>query len=264
MEPRKVFTTKHGKVKLSDLITDGRFNRKISQHWVNHIVTNFKGAVFGDIKVSERKDGKFVILDGQHRVEALRQLGFPEGRQIIPAEIHTGLNDSEEAYLTKTYNDNKLFGPFEKFKAMLHAGDPDCRAINSIVEGAGLRIAQGSRDGHISAVTTLHRIYGLSKPQGVVLKDALHIVINAWGTYSDALRRDVLEGLALFLHGHPKAPQEELIKRLSLHPGGPTGLVGRGNVIRGKTPIMSISAAIAEVIDRDVMKKRRRNMKAVS
>ena len=37
----------------------------------------------------------------------------------------------------------------------------------------------------------------------------------------------------------------------------------RGQIVQGPRPIMSISAAIAQVIERDVMKKRQRRMKAV-
>lgn len=263
MEPRKVFKSKHDKVKLANLITDGRFNREIRANWVNYLVINFKAEAFGEIVVSERVDGKYVIIDGQHRAEMLRQLGFPEDRELIPAEIHTGLSDRDEAYLTKIYNDSKGFGPLDKFKAMLHAGDPECRSIDKIVRTSGLRIASGTRDGVVSAVNTLDRIYRLSKPKGATLKETLQTTTIVWGVHKSAQRRDVLEGLALYLHKHPEVDRNDLIAKLSLFRGGPLGLVSHGHVIQGPQSVMRLPDAIATVIERDVMKKRRgRNLKS--
>lgn len=247
-------------VALDALVTDGRFNRPVSSAWVDNLVSNFSGRAFGTITTSRRRDGSLVILDGQHRVESLRALGLDEERRCIPAVVHEGLSLEDEAYLVKILNDDKAFNPYDKFRALLTAGDPEARHITSICEKLGLRIGSGSRDGVVTAVSTLRRVYKISEPKGRLLRQTLRVIIRSWGESSDPLRNEIIAGVAEFLHLHPEVDEEALTKKLAALPGGCMGLKGRAKVLRGPTPNLSIPAAIAQVIEQDVMRKRRRKL----
>lgn len=263
MIDRKHLAGKHELVALESLVTDGRFNRPISNSWVNHIISNFKGEAFGSIVVSVRSDGTMVILDGQHRVEALRELGLATERKCIPARVLTGLTTQDESYLVKTLNDDKNFGPYDKFKALLYAGDPETCHINNIVEKIGLRIGSGSRDGVIVSVTTLQRVYRMSEPKGHLLRQTLRVIIRSWGDATDPLRHEIIEGVARFIHEHPEVDEADLTKKLADMPGGCMGLKGRAKVKRGPSPSLSVPAAIALVIE-ETLRRRPRNLKAAS
>lgn len=255
------YVTATEKVCLKDLKTDGRFNRPISWAWVDRLVSSHKKEAFGSIILSERSDASLIILDGQHRVEVLRQLGLADDRKVIPAVVHKKLSFADEAYLVKTLNDQRQFSAFDKFRALLAAGDPHATHIQNLVAQFDLTIAQGKRDGTIESVVALQRMYLLSEPKGEVLTKTLDVVNQAWGLYSESVKGHTLEGIARYLHQHPEAESTVVVAKLTKLPAGPVGLLGRAKALRGPTPSMGLAAAIAKVIEQEVSKKRPRRLK---
>jgi len=93
--------------------------RELKQHRVDHLVANFDLEQIGTPVVSER-DGAYYILDGQHRIEALRGIGW--GDQQIQCWTYTGLTEEDEAERFLKLNDTLVVDSFSKFRVGVNAG----------------------------------------------------------------------------------------------------------------------------------------------
>ncbi len=67
------------KIKADDLNVDRGYQRAAGTSYINKIAREFDPALFGIITVAERDDGSYWILNGQHRVEAMRKMGNGHG-----------------------------------------------------------------------------------------------------------------------------------------------------------------------------------------
>lgn len=115
-----------------------QYQRGLQSKTVTYIVTHYDPKVMLPIEVSAR-DGLYLVLDGQHRIAALTQLGI----KTVRAHVHFGMTESEEAEFFAAQNGygTSVARSIENAHAALIAGDPVVREINDIVESEGLRIA---------------------------------------------------------------------------------------------------------------------------
>ena len=123
-------------VALADLNIDPEAQRPLSPAWVKTRVPIFNADQLGHIVVNKRANGKFYIVDGQHRVELMRAVGW--GDQQIHAEVFEGLTQAQEAALFNARNDRKAVRRFDKFRISITAGDSDAIEINKIALEHGL------------------------------------------------------------------------------------------------------------------------------
>lgn len=244
-------------VRLDELVTDGRFNRPVSEQHVHKIMNDFKVEAFGSIILWERDPGEFVILDGQHRVEAVRKLGVPEGTKCIPSVVHSDLTLSLASQLFVLLNQSKLVAAYDKFHALLTAGDLETSSINQIVRSQGLTVGPGAKDGCISAVAALRRVYGLGEPEGAVLALTLATLKQAWDFNSDAYRSALLRGLGLFFHEHREMEPDFVAVKLINGPGAPINLLGWAKGLAG-TQRMPLDKAIAQIMETRVVNRKGR------
>lgn len=252
--PDQIGQGKFRLVKLADLETDGRFNRPVSQAWVEHLAQSFSADKFTPLILSLRSDGTLVIIDGQHRVAAARMRGVPEDVRCLPAIVFEGLTLDQEAELFVGTNDTRTVGPYPKYHAKLAAGDPETHAIDAIVKAHDLTVAAASGDGHVSAVTALYALYNLGEPEGAVLGRTLATIRSAWGEDAQAYRATVMSGIGLYIHAHRDTDPHVLAAALVSGPGEPFGLIGWGKSLAG-TQRLPLKEAIAQVIEKRVMKR---------
>jgi|KBSSwiS6_1023812.scaffolds.fasta_scaffold00901_6 hypothetical protein len=244
-------------VRLADLVTDGRFNRDVSNTAVERILSAFDAQAFGTITVWERDDGALVIIDGQHRVEAARRRGISETAKCIPAVVHRGLTLAEAAALFVESNATKLVSAFDKYRALLTAGDPETTAIHAIVSFRDLTITRSVGDGSIGCVDAVRWAYRTGEPEGSVLALTLLAIQSAWGPASEAYRSAIVRGVALYFHEHRDIEPTDLGDALARGPGAPINLIAWAKTIAG-TQRMPLDRAIAQVIEQRVMKRRPR------
>lgn len=247
---------RYQKVRLDDLITDGRFNRLVRQSHVERIASDFTPAAFGVIELWQREDGTLVILDGQHRCAMLRLLGYPADVKCAPALVHAGLTLDQAAELFVKLNASKLVNAYDRFHALLTATHTRTCDIDRIVRASGLRVSAGKTDGTISAVDALDKVYGLGEPEGAVLAKALRALGGAWGEASEAFASPILRGVALYFHQHRDSDPDALATALVRGPGAPINLVGWAKVLVGSQR-MHMDEAIATTIEKRVMVTRR-------
>ena len=221
-----------GMVSVQELNVDPEAQRKLSMTWVKARIPVFDVDALGYIVVNKRSGGKTYVVDGQHRVELMRSVGW--GDQKIHAEIFEGLSQAQEAELFNERNDRKAVRRFDKFRIAVTAGDPTASAINKIVREHGMVISDSLKDGHIVAVDALERVYmgaGIASPKegARALADALKIALRAWGNQPSSVNGRVIQALGMVeLRYNGKIDQKALADKLAPFPGGAPSLIGKG------------------------------------
>jgi hypothetical protein len=215
--------TAREKHRVDALVRDERVQRSLIPTRVRRLQQEMNLDGIGVITVNRRIDGALVILDGQHRVQALIDNGMGEWK--VECLVHLGLSLAEEAAIFRLLNNTRRALPYDDFTKGVLAGDEDCVAINEIVEAAGLSVADQKRDGTVCAVTALRRIYALGG--GVVLATTLDVATTAWGRTADAADGQILTGIGTVIARYGDAIETSvLVRKLAKRPGGVPALIG--------------------------------------
>lgn len=244
-------------VALQDLNVDPDAQRKLNPGWVKAHVPTFDPDLLGYILVNKRINTKLYVVDGQHRVELLRAVGW--GDQNIHAEYREGLTQAEEAEWFLGRNDRKAVQPFDKFRVRITEGDPIACDINKIVTAHGLVISDQAKNGHVIAVAALEHVYrggGISgqKDGARALSDALRATVKAWGDQPSSVSGKIIQSLGLVqLRYHGSIDQKALADKLAPFPGGAPGLLGKGKAVqevRGRPLHHCIASIIVDIYNK--------------
>jgi hypothetical protein len=220
--------------------------RELNQARVDHLAANFDPEQIGHPVVSFR-DGHFWIIDGQHRVETMKAVGW--GDQSVQCEVYEGLSETDEAELFLLRNDTLTVNAFDKFTVGVNAGRDTESDINRIVLANGLVVSRDRIPGAIAAVGTLRRVYRRS--DGAILARALRIIRDAYG--DPGLEAPVIDGIGhLCQRYNGDLKDDDAIARLAKAHGGVNGLLGKAEQIRrqtGNAKAHCVAAAAVEIIN---------------
>jgi hypothetical protein len=194
----------------------------------------------GRITISKRADGTLVVIDGMHRLQAA-----PDG-YVFRCDVHEGLTFEEECDLFRRLNQAKRVSAFDDFDKGVKAGDPECVAVNEIVEQHGLRVSNTHSDGTVAAVSALRDVY--RKGGTAALDRALGIAVGAWGKRSESTDGQIIAGLGKITGAfNGELDDAALVKKLSKYPGGPTALIGSARGLRSLRP-GSVATHVATIV----------------
>jgi hypothetical protein len=236
---------------VAEMKVDARAQRILRPAWCKRRVGLFNPDQLGAICISRREDGTLWIMDGQHRVELVRMVGW--GDQKMFCEIFENLTIKEEAALFLARNDKISPRTFDKFVVGITAQEDVPVAIQRIVSSLGLKLAEGNTDASISAVSSLRWIYeggsnSSSKEGALALGHTLRAILDAWGPAGGNFQGDVISGLGLVhLRYGKKLDHSSLVDTLIRVNGGAIGLLHAAKAIRegyGGRLAMSVGAAI--------------------
>lgn len=232
-------TTKHaskfGMALVSELNINPSAQRKLSRQWVNAHIDTFDVDQLGYIVVNQRDDGRQYVVDGQHRVELMRAVGW--GDQKIHAEFFFGLSQPEEATLFNARNDRRAVRRFDSFRISVTAGDARACDITRIVQQQGLLVTDGQQDGGITAVDKLEKIYdgaGIASPRegSAALSRTLGLIKTAWGTNPAGFNGALLHGIGMVqIRYNGAIDQKSLATKLAPVKGGAPGLLGNARAL---------------------------------
>jgi hypothetical protein len=221
--------------------------RDLNQARVDKIAVNFDPEQVGTPTVNLR-DGHFYIIDGQHRVAAMKEMGW--GDQQVQCWVYEGLTQAEEAERFLKLSDTLAIDGFAKYRVGITAGRADECDIDRIVQINGLVVTKDELPGAISAVGTLRRVYERSGP--TVLSRTLRIVRDAYG--DPGLRAEVIDGIGMLCQRYNgELDEPKAIARLSAVMGGVNGLTGAAEILRRKTGRQKnhcVAAAAVDIINR--------------
>ncbi len=233
----------------SALVFDRDYQRAIDPNRVRRLIEEFRSSGLGALTVSLRPDGRRVVVDGQHRVAAVRTVGY-QGK--LPCNQYTGLTLADEAAMFLLLNNTKQVAPIDKFRARVIANEPQALAISKVLQAHGWSAKAGGEDGHFAAVAAAEKVYttgaGVLKrgEHPELLGVVLSTIVGAWGHSPKGAHNLIVSGLGQ-LYGRylelvdPDKVVSELAKMT------PHMLIGKANALkeaRGGT----VASALAEVV----------------
>ena len=179
-------------VPLERIVTE-QYQRILNMKNVAGIVKNFDPAKLGVLVVSHREDGTYAVLDGQHRLTALRQLGYDATNCIVLE----GMTIQQEADYFRRQNENKQSLRInDTFNASLWAEDAESLRIKELMDKYGFRHGKSGQPMCICAIGALQRI--LRRFGDRTLELTLACIAATWPHDSTILRGEMLAGLGEF------------------------------------------------------------------
>ena len=238
-------------VRVGDIFLDETYGRPPRTTHLETMAREWNRDLVGVVYLSMRDDGKFAVLDGNHRVMACR---IAEGDDAtIPAYIYMDLTIEEEALYFHDFNrKRKALFPEDEFKAALVAGDHEALAINAVVESLGLhiggvRVGGGTSEGFVSGIRALQAVYQSHGENG--LREVLLTLRDSMGTGPSAIQATIVRGLALFAARYYEMEsfdRSRLLAVLSTH--SPAQLKSLAMNIRAGSPTIDAATSIGMAI----------------
>lgn len=228
--------------------------RDLNQARVDRMAADFDLEQIGTPVVNDR-DGSFYVIDGQHRIEALKAIGW--GDQQIQCETYLNLSDDEMAEVFLKRNDALAVSAFDKFRVGVVADREVETDINRIVQAQGLCVSRDQIPGSIRAVGTLRKLY--ARAGGPTLGRTLRIIRDAYG--DAGLEAPVIDGLGLVAQRYNgQLNDQQLVKKLADAHGGVSGLLNKAEQTRratGNQKAQCVAAAAVETYNRGARGKGR-------
>lgn len=184
------------KLKVSELCVDEYQRGDLSMKKVREYAQNFDWDIFETPLVSFR-DGKYWIVDGQHRVETLKLLGI----DTVFCKVLTGLSYEEEATkFNKLNTARRILNANDKFHSRVESKEKDAITIREVLNHNNLTYANCKACNgfdKVSAITVVENIYrdGGAKH----LERVLNILKEAWYGEPSAFGGDIMQGLSTYL-----------------------------------------------------------------
>jgi hypothetical protein len=204
------------------------------------------------------RDGVYWIVDGQHRIWAVREFFKDSDPGVVDCRVFDGLDDAQMAHLFLLINQHLKVDSHTKFLVACTAGEPVPTDIRRCVEALGLRIDQRHQKGSIGCTHTLMRLYAYGPD---VLEQALVVARDAFGSDASGFDADFLFSLGrVFDRYRVNTGEDEdaasqirhgdLVRRLAGVPLGVRGVLQRAEQVRlrvGAAKSQCIASAIIDI-----------------
>jgi hypothetical protein len=234
-------------VPISQMRVNPTVQRDLNHQRVAYLAANFDPEQIGSPTVNAR-DGVFFIIDGQHRVAAMKLMGWAD--QSLQCWTYEGLTEREEAEAFLKINDTLSVKALDRFRSGVAAGRETECDIDRIVRALGLSVSSSRTPGSIAAVAALQRVYARSGP--AVLSRALRVIRDAYG--DAGLEGPVIDGMGMLCQRYQgQVTETTLVDRLAGAHGGVGGLLNKAEVTRratGRSRAECVASAAVEIVNR--------------
>lgn len=200
-------------VAVRETFKDDTYAAPLKVHRVQRIVDEFDWALFLRPLVSERRPGMYAVLDGNHRIEAVRRKFGT--RTEVPVIVVSGLSLEEEAAIFTEMNARRrVMEPGEIYKGQLAAREPDALSMQAILDARGIKIGSKATVNSptsrvIRGVATAINIHKTGN-----LDETLDILLEAWPKEPRKFSVPAMQSISYFLHGYPNADRKRLVQVL--------------------------------------------------
>lgn len=183
-------------VKPNDLYLDMAYQRDINDNKVKLIMKNYNQNAVGVVTLSMRENGDLYIIDGSHRVEALRRMGL--GNSDLNAIVFFDLSIQDEAELFVLLNENRTKPKrSDLHKASVSSNVSLAKDIDAVLASLNLHIGNKPGDGTVRAIST---VYKVSEKIGLDnFKKVMTVLVDANGTHSKFLQSEYITAVAVIL-----------------------------------------------------------------
>lgn len=134
------------------------YQRPVDEKEVDRLIREWDDRLLDPLVVSFR-DGKFYVVDGQHRVAAMRKMNG--GKEVmVPCTIYSGLTYEQEAELCyKLDKAKKRLTLAQATNALAESGtDADIRNVKSLIEANGFVWALSRRSGAANEIGSIRAL----------------------------------------------------------------------------------------------------------
>ena len=164
------------------------YGRPLRARWVNRLIREWDDDKVGDLLVSQRADGRFYTIAGNHRVKAKIEAGEP--LYLFDCKVYVGLTLAEEADIYLAQDSERLrHSVADDFPAMLARADPSAVGVQAVLDEVGLEIAPYGLAGYspyrVRCVSSLLSSYEVNGPEN--LRFALQLLKEEWGAEAASL-----------------------------------------------------------------------------
>lgn len=223
------------------LVTQREFRQSHGDHLAAELDLNKIG-----YPVINHRDGIFWVLDGQHRIYALKQNGFE--KDVLDCEVYESLTDSEMAEIFLGRDDRRAIPLYDKFHVACTAGRRRENDIRRAVEGNGLRIGRTKEENTIGALGACGKVYDRSGD--VVLGQVVRTIKKAFTGDPAAFVPEMIVGIGLvFNRYNGRTNEHDLAARLAASSRGVRGIIQRAESQRERTGNQKALCVAATVVD---------------
>lgn len=235
-------------IDLSTLIVDHSYQREAHQLHAQKILKAFRWAYFQAITVTPLENGKYAVIDGQHRIMAVRNHPSVER---VPCVVVGPATVAEQAKGFVIMNEmHKRITPVEMYWAGLAAEDPEYLRIAHMLGRAGLDVhtqSGGATPPRTTlAINTIRKVYRRHGEQ--YLEAALGAMVKAWPTTPNSSGATIIEASELIL----RTNADIVADQLSVVLGGfrPIDLLNRARVQAAENDTRVYPAMVNIILDR--------------
>lgn len=239
------------------LDVDPGVQRKLNETRVKKLAAEFDESALGVFTVSARTSQlpdtdfktRYVVLDGQTRLAALRAFAGTEGTKLpVVCQVYHGLTRAEEAEIFLTHNDRAPVRSIDKFRIALVAGEDWALRLNEIVTRHGFETGVNPpADRRFTAVSAALKIMNLTDGEDA-LDRAFEFITRVWGHRVNACSAEAIDGLGMLFHRHGVAVDVPGFARKLARKDTPQTFKANTMALRGAMRLSRTEAAYAYVI----------------
>ncbi|MFI8514935.1 DUF6551 family protein [Streptomyces sp. NPDC085460] len=185
--------------------------------WANKLAKIWDPGVLLAATVSQRPDGNYYLIDGQHSTKVALDLEGPDF--LRDCMVYENLDSEMEAKLFLSANrDRKPVKPFDNFRVAITAKDPLATRVQEEVQACGLEVSSGTSVNRVGAVQALMAIG--AKREGLVTR-VLRTAEQAWGRDATSWDNIMLRGLGVVIQQNwDRIDDARLVRTLRKMPVG--------------------------------------------
>ena len=191
------------------------YQREIKNQRVKRIVKDFDERIANEPKVSYR-DGKYYVFDGQHTIDARKVMNGGEDLPVL-CKVYMGMDEKEEAMLfSKQTGESARLTPGIRVRAEVFAENGNSIAFLNANAALGIELDYDQERGYmrigcINTALDAYQKFGEER-----YKEAMKIIVAAWGGVPDSFRTENIIGITRFVDRyHGSYIPNRLIERLS-------------------------------------------------
>lgn len=235
-----------------DLISvDSNYQREIKPRLVERILAKFSWAKFGAVVLSRQDDGRFTIVEGQHRWKAA---SLHPDVDAVPAVIvnHEDIAGEADSFLAIN-RDRMAVTTVEQYWAGLTACDENAIAISKVLQSAGCDVVPSQGHYRPNLTNSIGAIERCLKRYGVgATRRALLVIRAAWPDDPKSLRGTLITALARIIRANEKTINDpELVA--AIRPQNLRQLTAHAEAFRklsGGSAEAALTKAIAELYNK--------------
>jgi len=229
---------------------DSNYQREIRPKLVERILRHFSWAKFGALVLTRKDDGRYNVVEGQHRWKAADM--HPDVK-AVPAVIvpHAGMADEAGSFLAIN-RDRMPVTSVEQYWAGLTAGDPTALAVSAVLQSAGCDVVptQGYYRPHLTnSIGAVRRC--LERYGDEATRRSLLAIRAAWPNEAQALRGTLITALARIIRNNPGLVDADLAA--ALRPQSIAKLTAHAEAFRklsGGSSETAITKAVVEIYNK--------------